>query len=92
VTDAPVEWEPPEDFDPVAALMEGLRKAHDGEPVDEVPIQYATMMIACGTLMQGGLDFDTACDVVCQAMTKGDIHVLWTREDGLSVTVGGPSE
>jgi hypothetical protein len=82
------EWEPPEDFNAMEALIRGLTAKANGEPINKDELLYATMMVSCANLMKQGLDFDTACSVVESAMDHGDIRVAWSEEEGLSLTIG----
>lgn len=82
------DWEPPEDFNAMEALLRALVAKAEGEPYNEDELLYATMLTAAATLTAKGLDIDTAIACVESAMQHGDIHLSYSEAEGLSLTIG----
>ena len=82
------DWEPPEDFKAIEALMRCLALKAEGKPYDENEFLYAVMLASTATLVNRGLDVDMAIAAVESAMQHGNIHLSYSQAEGLSLTIG----
>ena len=81
-------WSPPEDFDAMATLVACLVHKAADEPYDENEFLYAVMLVSTRSLVNKGLDVDTAITAVESAMQSGNIHLSYSDADGLSLIIG----
>jgi hypothetical protein len=73
---------------PLTVIMECLAAQAKGEPFDPDVLEYAVALAACLTLINKGLDEETAMAAVESAMSKSDIHVSYSEAEGLSIEFG----
>lgn len=81
-------FEPPEGWEPEAALMQGLAAKANGQPYDESEVALATMALAAGYLVAQGIPEELAVRVVNQAAEEGTIHVTYEVGGELAITIG----
>lgn len=73
---------------PLTYIVQCLTAKAEGRDVDEERLQYAVGLSAVATLMDKGLDMETAIAATESAMSKGDIRVAYSNVEGLTIEFG----
>ena len=88
MTEAREFWEAPDDFramDAVKAVMESLVAEAEGHPYNRDRFIYSMILLGVGGLMEKGVDFDTAYEMIAQLAREGRLHASYSDEEGLSI-------